>query len=93
MNDMDSLLMSAFDRYFTHLTQFGRMSTTKSDAIGVLMLVDEIINSPMNEFITEDDYRILEGVVYCLQGTFCLVPYSSCNFPKFPISSNFLSNL
>lgn len=40
-----------------------------------LLLVDDFLNTDLNTFVTEDDYKLMASFLYCIYGRNCLVPY------------------
>lgn len=75
----DVLTKQALDgvqKYFKVLESTGYMKYGNVNTLLGLFLVDDFLNTDMNMFITEDDYRIMDKFLYCLYGHSCLLPYS-----------------
>lgn len=87
MNKINETLLTSIDRYFTHLKYFGRADKNKTDTLLVLLFIKQIVTGPMSIFVTNEDYKVLSNVLYCLYGNSCLVDY-----PTFKISQSMFEN-
>lgn len=67
---------NALNRYFSVLSHTGYMPYNRVNKLVVLSFIEELVNGPMSEFITDDDYKSIVSSVTCLQGS-CIIPYPS----------------
>lgn len=72
---MDKVLNESFKRYFNTLAKLGYISYSEIDKLLVLVFIYDLLRSDCKSFITEDEYRIIGSVLYCLYGSTCLIPY------------------
>lgn len=72
---MVNQVYNAINKYFGHLANTGYMS---QDNVNKLLLFDIIYNLLDNDFralVSEEDYQIINNVLYCLYGSTCLIPF------------------
>lgn len=69
-------LYKSYKTYFNALSKFGYKKQTDVNKLIIYTVIEELLTGSMREFITEDDYRILERALHCLYGSSCLIPYS-----------------
>lgn len=67
--------MTSLISYFDTLSKFGYISYKDVYKLLVLDFVKELTSSGFSYFITEDDYKHLQNMLYCLFGSSCLIPY------------------
>lgn len=72
---MDKVLNKSLTRYFSILSKLGYVSYSEVDKLLVLIFIYDLLKSDCKSFITEEEYRILDKVLYCLYGHTCLIPY------------------
>lgn len=71
---MDDLLYESCLRYFTSLSTFGYRNEEDVKKLLFYVYIQELVNiTPFS--ISEEDYKHLEGALYQLYGTTCLMPY------------------
>lgn len=63
------------ENYFNILSQTGYYKYPSVYKILVFLFIDDILNTEMNTFITEDDYKLMVDILECLYGSECLIPY------------------
>ena len=73
MDKIEELLLNSINNYYAHLSKLGTISQENQCTLLVLLLLKQIVTGPMKEFITEDDYKILENVLHCLDTKSCLI--------------------
>lgn len=73
MNKIEELLLSSINNYYNYISKLGEISNEKQCTLLVLLLVKQVVTGPMKEFITEEDYKILERVLVCLDNKSCLI--------------------
>lgn len=71
---MDKNLLQAYDRYFTHLSQFGYMSYENVKALLLYDYINDIIKFS-KEDLTNEDIITIEKVIDCLLGSNCLIDF------------------
>lgn len=90
MNDLKITLLNGVDRYFKHLSNFGKIKNTDKEALIITLFIHQILEGPMSYFIINSDYRIMEEMLYCLNGKSCLIDYSKyCDMKSFFSDINF----
>lgn len=72
---MDNVLYKSLSRYFNILSKLGYMNYTDVNKLLALIFIYDLLESDCNTFITEDEYRVIGGALYCLYGSNCLIPY------------------
>lgn len=75
MEQLTEILHKALQRYFHNLENLGYIKDSTVDDILVLEFIEEIFENYYIDFITEDVYRILSNVYYCLAKRNCLIDY------------------
>lgn len=75
MEQLTEILHKALQRYFHNLESLGYIKDSTVDDILVLEFIEEIFENYCIDFITEDIYRILSNVYYCLAKRNCLIDY------------------
>lgn len=78
MDKMLEISEEAITRYFTTLSQFGYKKYSDVDKIIVLFFMEEMLAGEMSYYVTQDDYRNIVNVLYCLAGSTCMI-----DFPMF----------
>lgn len=68
--------IEGLEKYFRTLESTGYMKYSNVYSLLGLLLADDFLNTDLNAFITEEDYRIIDKFLYCLYGSNCLLPYS-----------------
>lgn len=76
------------ENYFNILSQTGYYKYSSVYKILVFLFIDDILNTEMNTFITEDDYKLMVDILECLYGSECLIPY-----PEFKELTSTLSTI
>lgn len=67
-------VFESLQRYFSTLTHTGYKSYDEVYRLIIYTFIEELINGPMSEFITDDDYGIIYKSLNCLYGS-CTIPY------------------
>ena len=63
------------ERYFKHLENTGYEKDGSVMKILSLCFIESILNTDMNMFVSEEDYRLISKFLYCIFGSSCLLPY------------------
>lgn len=63
------------ENYFNILSQTGYYKYSSVYKILVFIFIDDILNTEMNTFVTEDDYKLMVDILECLYGSECLISY------------------
>ena len=69
-------LMQTIDNYYNILEQTGYYNYSSVCKILVLSFIDDLLNTEFNSFISEDDYKLIAGILNCFTSFDCLIPYS-----------------
>ena len=88
MDKINETLLTSIDRYFNHLKNFGKIDKGKTNTILVFLFIKQIVTGPMSIYVTNEDYKILDDVLYCLYGSSCLIDY-----PTFKLSHSMFENI
>ena len=86
MDNLTEQLHLAIQRYFTSLANFGYKSEGDVKKLLIFLYLVDMIQGPFSQYITEDDYDIINIALYTLYGTTCLLPY-----PVFTINHSILN--
>ncbi len=68
-------LHQALKAYFNILRRTGYKKYSQVDDLLILSAIEDIMNGPMAEYVTEDDFRIIDKALYCVYGRSCMIPY------------------
>ena len=77
MDKLNETLLNGLDRYFNYLANFGKSTENQKNTLLIFLHIKQILESSMNLYINEADYRVIENVLYCLYGKSCLLDYNS----------------
>lgn len=69
-------------KYFTLLRSVGGTHAIEPFRFLIIGFIDDIFNSEMSEWITEEDYKAIDRVVNCWMGT-CLMPFHTWKSYKY----------
>lgn len=73
---MIDIIYKALLRYFNTLSVFGYKNYVDTYKLIALLFVYELQNNTSyNQFMTEEDERIINKFLYCLYGNNCLISY------------------
>lgn len=73
--DLTNLSYEALHRYFTRLSQSGYMKYTNVESLIVLLYIQELVK---DYDLDIEEQTIINKALSCLQGSYCMIPYSSC---------------
>lgn len=79
MKKYTQLLSDSLDRYFKTLEYYGYIKDNDVDKLIVLSFLEELLSGCFDVSITESEYTLIRGVVQCLMGSNCLIPYIEYN--------------
>lgn len=68
-------LHQALKAYFNILRRTGYKKYSQVDDLLILSAIEDIMNGPMVEYVTEDDFRVIDKALYCVYGQSCMIPY------------------
>lgn len=74
MDELKDLAYDSISHYFDLLSKIGYKSDEEVKKLFVLLTIEEVLDKYRN-YINEDDYRVLNNVLYCLYGSSCLINY------------------
>lgn len=83
---MEDNVFDALCKYFKSLSLYGYKSYRDVQSLLVLIAIEEIMDGYFSNFVTEEDYKVLNNTLSCLYGTSCIIPY-----PEFKLKENSLS--
>lgn len=72
--EISNFTYDAVKGYFEGLTHTGYRSYNEVAQLLALLFIEEILYGPMSEYITDNDYKMLNNSLYCLYGS-CLISY------------------
>jgi hypothetical protein len=64
----------AINRYFSLLKHTGYKPYKQVDNLLVMVFIEELLEGPLSQYITEKDYNSIVNSLYCLYGT-CMIPF------------------
>ena len=67
------------ENYFNILSQTGYYNYNSVYKILVFLFIDDLLNTEMNIYITEEDYNLIADILECQYSFECLIPYSEFN--------------
>lgn len=72
--ELTNEVYDAINRYFSVLSHIGYQPYNQVDNLLIMSFIEEILNGPLSQFITEEDYISITNSLYCLYGT-CMMPF------------------
>ena len=72
---LSDLVYTGLDQYFTILSSIGYKKYGEVYTLLAVSIIDEMLDSDLAYFITEDDYKAIGLALEKLWGTSCLIPY------------------
>lgn len=72
---MVNYIYDALCRYFGHLCNTGYMKQSEVNKLFLLTIIQKLIDCDFRGLVSEDDYDLINSVLYKLYGTSCLIPY------------------
>lgn len=61
--------------YFSVLANSGYKNYNDTYKLIVFLFIEELLNSSLSLYITEEDYRTINNVLSCIYGSSCIIPY------------------
>lgn len=86
MDKLIEQLHLAIQRYFSSLATFGYKSEGDTKKLLIFMYITDMLQGPFTQYITEDDYDLINIALYTLYGTTCLLPY-----PMYAVNTSVLN--
>lgn len=71
MDRFNNMVYIGICNYFQTLSTFGYKSYGEVNKLITLLFIEDLLRSSFSE----DDYRTITRVLYCLFGSTCLIPY------------------
>ena len=71
---MGEYIYTVLEKYFGHLKNYGHVKECDVKKVLLLTAIQDLVEH-FTGYITEDDYKSLNKVLYCLFGNSCLMPY------------------
>lgn len=72
---LSNLVYTGLQNYFTVLSAVGYKKYKDIDGLLVISIIEEMLNSDLSFYITQDDYKAIGLALEKFWGTNCLVPY------------------
>lgn len=88
MDNLVDLSYKSIVRYFNTLSVLGYKSYKDVYKLFLLLSIEDLLNGPLCLYISEEDYKTISNVLYCLFGTTCLIDY-----PEFAVDTSLIQNL
>lgn len=79
MDKITEMSYEALDRYFKSLHTFGYMPYNNVNKLISFLIIEELFRL-YNDFITEEDFKIITKALYCLYGSTCMIDFPTCNY-------------
>lgn len=79
MDKIKSIVVKGVYEYFNILLNYGSISSKDKNQLLSFVLIEDLLNGPLEKFITEADMRDILMFASCLMGTTCLLPISVDN--------------
>jgi hypothetical protein len=65
---------TSLTKYFSLLKKTGYKSYKQVEELLVLIFIEELLNGPLSQFISEEDYNSIANSLECLYGS-CMIAY------------------
>lgn len=91
---MDVIKEQAFiglNKYFNTLKYTGYISSTETLKILLLLFIDELSTKEIGIYLTNEDYKVINNLLYSLFGSSCIIPYPKLNTVHSGVSNNIYS--
>lgn len=75
MDRFNNMAYIGICNYFQTLSTFGYKSYGEVNKLITLLFIEDLLRNSFSLYISEDDYRTITRVLYCLFGSTCLIPY------------------
>lgn len=75
MDRFNNMAYIGICNYFQTLSTFGYKSYGEVNKLITLLFIEDLLRSSFSLYISEDDYRTITRVLYCLFGSTCFIPY------------------
>ena len=75
MKELSIVTYDSIFRYFKDLSLYGYKKYNDVYKLLALIAIEEIVTGYFSNFITEEDYKVLNNTLNCLYGSTCLIPY------------------
>ncbi len=72
MDNLTTITSHSTNQYFNLLSYVGYLKQTEVDKLLVISFIEELLNSDLAFSITEQEYKLMMQVVFCLIGDSCL---------------------
>lgn len=72
--ELTNEVYNSVNKYFSVLSHTGYKSYKEVNQLLVFTFLEEVLYGPLAQFITEDDYRVINEALYCLYGS-CMIPF------------------
>lgn len=72
---MVNYIYDALCKYFNHLCNTGYMKQSEVNKLFLLTIIQKLIDCDFRGLVSEDDYDLINSVLYKMYGTSCLIPY------------------
>lgn len=79
MDKVKAIAVNGLEKYYNILFNYGHVSTYDTNQLVAYLLIDDLLSSVLEKFITEADMRGILKFASCLLGTTCLLPMSAFN--------------
>lgn len=72
--ELTNEVYNSINNYFSILSHTGYKSYSEVYKLLVFSFIEEMLNGPMSQYVTEKDYTIVNNALYCLYGS-CMIPF------------------
>lgn len=73
MDSLSNITQEVFTRYFNTLFNIGYSKDSNLNKLLLLSILEEILDSELSYFVTEQDYKSIINAIYCIMGNSCLI--------------------
>lgn len=70
----NTITYKSITNYFNALATSGYKSYKETYKLILLLFIEELFDSSMGLYLTEDDYRTITNVLDCIYGSSCIIP-------------------
>lgn len=72
--ELTNEVYNTVNSYFSVLSHIGYKSYEEVNKLLVFIFIEELLCGQLSQFITEEDYKIINNALYCLYGS-CMIPF------------------
>lgn len=72
--ELTNEVYNSVNRYFSVLSHIGYKPYNEVEQLLIFTFIEEMLYSPLSQYLTEEDYNAINNSLYCLYGS-CMIPF------------------